>query len=161
LSADGAAYANEINFHAQQALRLGLAQGNNHPIDSFAAQTVTIPISATLAQLNLRLYPASSETNLAPQDRLATSGDAQYVTIMPSGTEALSSTLLWMVSNAQLWQHYSLDLTPFAGQTIGVRVGVLNDGRGGQTGLYVDSASLITSVSIGHEVFLPIITRNN
>jgi hypothetical protein len=83
LSADGADYATEINYHAQHALRLGLAQGSNRPIDSFVVQTVTIPISATLAQLNLRLYPATSETNLAPQDRPTTAGDAQYVSITP------------------------------------------------------------------------------
>ncbi len=161
LSADGAAYANEINFHAQQALRLGLAQGSNHPIDSFTAQTVTIPISATVAQLNLRLYPASSETNVALQDRLATPGDAQYVSITLLGTDAISSTRLWMLSNAQLWQRYSFDLTSFAGQTIEVRVGVLNDGQGGQTAVYLDSASLITLGPTGHKVFLPIITKNN
>ncbi len=161
LSADGAAYANEINFHAQQALRLGLAQGSNHPIDSFTAQTVTIPISATVAQLNLRLYPASSETNVALQDRLATPGDAQYVSITLLGTDAISSTRLWMLSNAQLWQRYSFDLTSFAGQTVEVRVGVLNDGQGGQTAVYLDSASLITLGPTGHKVFLPIITKNN
>jgi hypothetical protein len=161
VSGEGANYATEINYHAQHALRLGLARGSNHPIDSFATQTVTIPISATLAQLNLRLYPATSETSVAPLDRLTASGDAQYVTITPSGTATISSTLLWMTSNAQLWQRYSFDLTPFAGQTIGVRVGVLNDGQGGQTGLYVDSASLITSESNGHKVFLPVITKNS
>jgi photosystem II stability/assembly factor-like uncharacterized protein len=159
LSADGATYANEINFHAQRALRMGLARGSNHSIDSFAVQTVTIPISATLAQLNLRLYPASSETNVAPQDRSAMSGDAQYVSIMPSGTNTISSTLLWMLSNAQTWQRYSFDLTPFAGQTIRVRVGVINDGQGGQSALYLDSASLITLGADGWKLFLPIIMK--
>jgi hypothetical protein len=161
LSADGAGHANEINFHAQQALRMGLARGSNHSIDSFAAQTVTIPISATLAQLNLRLYPASSETNIAPQDQLAAAGDAQYVSIMPAGTDAISSTLLWTLSNAQTWQRYSFDLTPYAGQTIRVRVGVINDGQGEQTALYADSASLITLGPNGHKVFLPVTMKSN
>ncbi len=159
LSVDGAAYATEVEFHAQQALRLGLAQGSNHPIDSFAAQTVTIPLSATLAQLNLRLYPVSSEASLAPQHRSTTSGDAQYVSIAVSGTDAISSTLLWTLSNAQLWQRYSFDLTPYAGRTIGVRIGVINDGQGGQTALYVDSASLITLGADGRSVFLPVIMK--
>jgi photosystem II stability/assembly factor-like uncharacterized protein len=159
LSADGAAYASEINFHAQQSLRLGLAQGSNHPIDSFAAQTVTIPVSATLAQLNLRLYPASSEANAAAQNLSSASGDAQYVTITPSGTGAISSTVLWMLSNAQTWQRYSFDLRLFAGQTVVVRVGAINDGQGGQTALYVDSASLITLGSNGHRALLPVILK--
>jgi hypothetical protein len=159
LSPDGAAYATEINFHAQQALRLGLTRGNNHPIDSSAAQTVTIPISATLAQLNLRLYPASSEATIAPHDQSAASGDAQYVSIAPSGTGTISPTLLWMLSNTQTWQRYSFDLTPYAGQTIEVRVGVINDGEGGQTALYLDSASLITLGANGHKVFLPVMLK--
>jgi photosystem II stability/assembly factor-like uncharacterized protein len=159
LSADGAAYATEMSFHAQQSLRLGLAQGSNHPIDSFTAQTVTIPISATLAQLNLRLYPASSDTNVASADRSAASGDAQYVRIAVSGTDAISSTLLWMLSDAQLWQRFSFDLTQYAGQTIVVRAGVINDGQGGQTALYLDSASLVTLGADGQKVFLPVILK--
>jgi photosystem II stability/assembly factor-like uncharacterized protein len=158
-SSGGAAYATEINYHAQHALRLGLANGSNQPIDSFATQTVTIPISATLAQLNLRFYPVSSETNVAPHNPSGT-GDAQYVTITPSGTAAISSTLLWTLSNAQTWQRTSFDLTRFTGQTIGVRIGAINDGQGGQTALYVDNASLITLGPGGGEVYLPIILKN-
>ncbi len=156
LPAAGAAYAPELDFHGQQALRLGLARGSNQLLDSFAAQTVTIPISATLAQLNLRLYPVTSETTSALPDHSTASGDAQYVSIVPSGMGTIPAPLLWMLSNAQLWQRYSFDLTPYAGQTIAVRVGVLNDGQGGQTALYVDSASLITLGAGGTRVFLPI-----
>jgi len=158
-SSDAAAYATEINFHAQDALRVGLANGLNHPIDSFATQTVTIPINATLAQLNLRLYSVSSEAIVAPHT-LSGAGDAQYVSIIPSGTEAISSTLLWTLSNAQAWQPYSFDLTPFAGQTVEVRLGVVNDGQGGQTGLYVDNASLITLGPGGSKVYLPVILKH-
>ena len=64
-----------------------------------------------------------------------------------------------MLSNAQLWQRYSFDLTPYAGQTIEVRAGVINDGQGGQTALYVDSASLITLGADGQKVFLPVILK--
>jgi hypothetical protein len=155
LSSDRASYATEMSYHAQHSLRLGLAAGSNHPIDSFAAQTVTIPISATFAQLNLRLYPVSSDTNFAP------AGDVQYVTITPSGTGTISSTLLWMLSNAQMWQPYSFDLTRFAGQTIVLRLGVLNDGQGGQTAMYVDNASLITLGASGTKVYLPVILKTS
>ena len=99
-SAEGAGYTTEMSYHAQHSLRLSLAAGSNHPIDSFAAQTVTIPISATFAQLNLRLYPVSGESNFASAD------DAQYVTITPSGTDMISSTLLRTLSNVQMWQRY-------------------------------------------------------
>ena len=158
-SSDGAAYATEINFHAQHALRLGLPNGSNQPIDSFAAQTVTIPMSATLAQLNLRLYPVSSEATVAPHQPSG-AGDAQYVSIIPSDTAAISTTLLWTLSNAQSWQRTSFDLTPFAGQTVELRLGVINDGQGGQTALYVDNASLITLGPGGSKVFLPVILKH-
>jgi hypothetical protein len=52
-----------------------------------------------------------------------------------------------MLSNAQTWQRYSFDLTRFAGQTIIVRMGVVNDGQGGQPALYYCSAS-----ACGHNV---------
>ena len=126
LSADSAGYATEISYHAQHGLRLGLANGSNRPIDSFATQTVTIPISATLAQLTLRLYPVSSEASLAPHSQAITPGDAQYVRLTLSGTHGISATLLWTLSNAQAWQRTSFDLTSYAGQTIGLRLGVIN-----------------------------------
>jgi photosystem II stability/assembly factor-like uncharacterized protein len=153
-----AAYATEINFHAQHTLRLGLPNGGNQPIDSFATQTVTIPMSATLAQLNLRFNPVSSEIQVAPQTQSG-AGDAQYVRIVLSDTAAISTTLLWTLSNAQTWQRTSFDLTPYAGQTIELRFGAINDGQGGQTGLYVDNASLITLGPGGGKVFLPIILK--
>jgi len=59
----------------------------------------------------------------------------------------MSRTLFWSLSNAQAWQRYSVDLMPFAGKTIVLRLGVLNDGLGGQTALYIDNASLITDHS--------------
>jgi hypothetical protein len=160
-SSDGAGYTTGISYHAQHDLRLGLANDSNRPIDSFATQTVTIPISATLAQLNLRLYLVSSEASLAPHSQAITPGDAQYVRLTLSGTHVISATLLWMLSNAQAWQRTSFDLTPYAGQTIGLRLGVINDGQGGQTALYVDDASLITLGPEGSSVYLPVILKNH
>jgi photosystem II stability/assembly factor-like uncharacterized protein len=159
-SSAGAGYATEINYHAQHALRVGLANGGNQPIDSFATQTVTIPMSATLAQLKLRLFPVSNEARPAVQNQTIGSGDAQYVRITPAGTAVISSTLLWTLSNAQAWQRHSFDLTPYAGQTIELRLGVINDGQGGQTAMYVDNASLITLGWSGNQVYLPIIFKN-
>ena len=159
-SADSADYSERVTYHARHALRLGLDNGDNAPIDAYAIQTVTIPLSATLAQLNVRLYPASGEPIPTLQNRAATTGDAQYVTVIPSNTAAISHTLLWTLSNAQAWQRYSFDLTPYAGQTIELRFGVLNDGLGGQTAMYVDNASLITLGPEGSNVYLPVILKN-
>ncbi|HSD84633.1 MAG TPA: hypothetical protein VLG46_12275, partial [Anaerolineae bacterium] len=156
-----ATYSDTISYDDSRALRLGPANGVNAALDSAAAQTVTIPISATLAQLNLRLYPVSTDISLARQRQTPMSGDVQYVSITSSGAPTASTKLVWMLSDAQAWQHYSFDLTSFAGQTIEVRVGVINDGQRGPTALYVDNASLITLGSSGYRVFLPVITKNN
>ena len=148
-----------VIFNGQQALRLGLDNTANTAIDSAAIQTVTIPISATLAQFNFRAYAVSSETQIVTPTHATAAGDAQYATITLSGTVPISYTLLWTLSNAQAWQRYSFDLMPFAGHTLVLRLGVANDGIGGQTALYVDNASLIT-LGAGMRVYLPIILKN-
>ena len=67
--------------------------------------------------------------------------------------------MFWTLSNAQAWQHYSFDLAPYAGQTIVLRLGVINDGHDGQTAMYVDNAGLIIGPG-GTRVYLPIILKN-
>jgi hypothetical protein len=152
--------ARNVIFNGQQALRLGLDHEANAAIDSAAIQTVTIPVSATLAQLNFRAYLATGETQLVTPTQALSNGDVQYATVTLAGTPSVSRTLLWSLSNAQAWQRYSFDLTPFAGKTIVLRLGVVNDGLGGQTAMYVDNASLITLGPAGRRVYLPIILKN-
>ncbi len=152
-----------VIYTGRHALRLGIDNGSNTAIDSAAVQTVTIPISATQAQLNLRVYPVTSETQVMPYSQAmltnAAPGDAQYATLTVSGTTPISHTLLWTLSNAQAWQHYSFDLTPYAGQTIVLRLGVINDGQGGPTAMYVDNAGLIVGPG-WTRVYLPIVLKS-
>ena len=154
--------ARTVIFNGQQALRLGLDNDSNVAIDSAAIQTVTIPLSATIAQLNFRVYPVSSETQMvtptqpALNRRRAIRHDSLCRT-----RRAMSRTLFAMLSNAQQWQRYSFDLTPYAGKTLTLRFGVINDGEGGQTALYVDNASLITLGSTGTRVYLPVILKTS
>ena len=150
----GADNAGNVIFSGQRALHLGLDRSANIPIDSAAIQTVTIPVNATVAQLNFRAYAVSSEPSAFP------SGDAQYATITVSDAVPISQTLLSMVLNTQYWQRYSFDLTPYAGQTVVLRLGALNDGQGGQTALYVDNASLLTLSGGGGRVYLPVVLKN-
>jgi photosystem II stability/assembly factor-like uncharacterized protein len=160
LTSDADGQAENVIFSGRRALRLGLDSGSNAAIDSEAVQTLTIPISVTLAQLNLRLYPVSGEPITTAQNQATTTGDAEYIAVTLSNTEVLSHTLLRMLSNAQAWQRYSFDLTPYAGETIVLRLGVVNDGVGGQTALYVDNASLITLGPAGRREYLPVILKN-
>ncbi len=148
----GAAAARDVIFSGQQALRVGLINDLNTPIDSAAIQTITIPMSATLAQLNLRIYPVSRETQ--------SDGDAQYATLTIADTPTISRTLFWIRSNAQAWQRYSFDLRQYAGETVVLRLGALNDGLNGRTALYIDNASLVTLGAGGSHTFLPLILRD-
>ncbi len=152
--------ARNVIFNGQQALRLGLDNAANTTIDSAAIQTVTIPVSATLAQLNFRAYLATGETHMVTSTKSLSTGDVQYATVALAGTASMSRTLFWSLSNVQAWQRYSFDLTPFAGKTVMLRLGVVNDGSGGQTVMYVDNASLITLGPAGKRVYLPIILKN-
>ncbi len=156
-----ASVVRNVIFSGQQALRLGLDNAANTAIDSAAIQTVTIPVSAALAQLSFRAYPATGEIQMVTPTQPRSSGDVQYATAILSGTTSMSHTLFWSLSNAQAWQRYSFDLTPFAGETMVPRFGVINDGHGGQTVLYVDNASLITLGSAGSRVYLPVILKND
>jgi bacillopeptidase F (M6 metalloprotease family) len=86
-------------------------------------------------------------------------GDAQYVLILNPANGVISQTLLWQLSNAQAWQGYVFDLAPYAGQAILLHFGVLNDGAGGSTGLYVDDVSLVVIGPLPHRLYLPVILR--
>lgn len=153
-----ATYSGTVSYDDDRAVLLGPANGANVALDSAIVQTVTIPLSATVAQLNLRLFPISTDISLAGQ--APTSGDVQYLTITPLSTPLTSTRLMYMLSQVQAWRRYTFDLRPFAGQTVGVRVGVINDGQHGPTVLYVDNAALITLGANGQQVYLPVILKN-
>ena len=89
----------------------------------------------------------------------AAAGDAQYALIRDPGSDEVVQTLFWEQSNGQMWQSRTYDLSAYAGQTIRLHFGVLNDGSGGHTGLMVDNVSLLvgTGASGLYDVFLPVV----
>jgi photosystem II stability/assembly factor-like uncharacterized protein len=166
-----AAYSRRVVYDGQQSLRLGIDVGSNVVADSTAQQTVTIPISATLAELSVRWYGASSEEQMAAPDPIASAsqaaGDAQYLRVVDPTSGATLETLFWTLSKAQAWQHDVFDLTAYAGQSIVLHFGVTNDpagrgassGAGGQTAMVVDNASLVVGV-LPYRVNLPLISKS-
>ncbi len=158
-----AAYSQRIVYDGLQSLRLGVDAGDNVDAYSSAWQTVTLPISATVAQLSLRRYGVSGEAQTAAHDPIApanpAAGDAQYLLVVDPTNGATLETLFWTLSNAQTWQREVFDLTPYAGRSIVLNLGVVNDGAGGQTAMYVDNVSLVVGV-LPYPVNLPLVLKD-
>jgi len=158
-----AEYSRRVVYDGLQSLRLGIDAADNVLADSSAQQTVTIPISATLAELSVRWYGASSEAQMAAPDPIApasqAAGDAQYLRVVDPASGATLETLFWTLSNAQTWQRGVFDLTAYAGQSIVLHFGVTNDGVGGRTAMVVDNASLVVGV-LPYRVNLPLVLKS-
>ena len=172
-----AGYSGHVAYDGARSMRIGTDNGTNVRAYSSARQVVTIPADAISATLHCSIYPVSGEstkialTQTFPEgmivDDMLSSGaaivDAQYLLLLgPSGSPNLK-TLFYQLSNEQRWQHFTFDLTPYAGQTFMLYFGVSNDGAGGQTGMYVDNVSLVirrpVSPHVMYQQALPLIQR--
>jgi bacillopeptidase F (M6 metalloprotease family) len=65
------------------------------------------------------------------------------------------------LSNDQVWQTHTFDLSAYAGQTIRLHFGVYNDGLDGRTAVYIDNAALVIEQADiwTNKVFLPAILK--
>ncbi|MDQ7028755.1 MAG: hypothetical protein Q9O62_02735 [Ardenticatenia bacterium] len=61
---------------------------------------------------------------------------------MLSADGSVAKVLLSTLESRAEWRLFQADLSPFAGQTIYLYVGVKNDGRGGATRMLVDNVIL-------------------
>jgi hypothetical protein len=173
-----AGYSDRVAYAGRRSIRVGVDDGHVvSPAYSSARQTVTIPADAISATLSFYVYPISGESVATGPGRVpgqemdagmpsplgVSAGDAQYALIIPqTGSTLVPRTLFWGLSNAQAWQPYTFDLTSYAGQTFLLHLGVYNDGAGGQTGMYVDSASLVVKrAGAGtHPLYLPLVVKD-
>ncbi|MBM4430217.1 MAG: YncE family protein, partial [Chloroflexi bacterium] len=143
-----------------RSMRLGIDSGNNVFSYSTVRQKVHVPAEALDPVLVFWYYPVSGDTQ----------HDLQYALIQDgNGT---SEWPLYVRSNAQAWTRveYRLPAT-FKGKEITLYFGVLNDGGGGTTAMYVDDVSLLvcgvqptptpTSTSSDVRVVLPLILRGS
>ncbi|MGC9395582.1 MAG: InlB B-repeat-containing protein [Anaerolineae bacterium] len=149
-TAHPAGYTSNPVYSGAQALRVGIDEGDNIPAYSSARQTLTLPSNTVNATLSCQVWPVTGESGLAGRalpftrhtpNATPAAGDAQYLLIM-DGTTVLE-TLFWELSHAADWQPRVFDLSAYRGQTITLHFGVLNDGAGGITALYVDDAALV------------------
>jgi len=138
-----------------RSIRLGIVGTPNRYAYSSARQQVTLPATATAAQLSLWLYPTSTEVQQAAftpdiasavsgatlTAAVPTAGDAQFIFIMDDQGRILER-LLWTLDNSRTWKPYTFDVSAYIGKSIWVHFGVYNDGYGGTTAMYVDDVSL-------------------
>ncbi len=150
-----AGYSTAQAHSGARSIRLGIVGTSNKVSYSSARQRVTLPATATSAQLSLWLYPTSTEAQQAAfspemtpvsHDAAMTAaapaaGDAQFILVMDD-SEKILKILLWTLDNSRTWKPYTFDMRAYIGKSIWVHFGVYNDGVGGTTGMYVDDVSL-------------------
>ena len=152
-----AGYSTLQVYRGRRSLRAGIVAGVDVYSYSSARQTVTIPTGVARAVLSLWWYPQSNEGAGSPaaaspallqalaEERLPPSefvSDAQYILLLDEQNQIVR-TLLWTRSNARAWQQLSFDLSAYAGRTLRLHLGVLNNGDGRTTALFADEASLV------------------
>jgi len=155
-----AGYGTSVVFSGSRSMRAGVDVAPDVYSYSDFYQVLTIPAGASSARLKFWWYPITAEpltgaaasASAPPAETLAglaehslpagaLAGDWQYVLVWDGYAW---NSLMYTRSNAQTWQELTFDLTRFRGRTIQLRFGVVNDGNGRRTLMYVDNASLLT-----------------
>ena len=115
-------------------------------------QYVTIPAEAGTATLDAWIYPrrsgwygSAAQPPLPAGIRLDREesrlhNDAQYILLYDQNDR--QHVLLYTLLDSQTWERYAFDLSAFAGQTVKLYFGVLNNGYGWVTAMVVDDVSL-------------------
>lgn len=144
-----------VAYDGELSARMGVDNGlNGQTAYSSARQMIAIPADTLTATLSCAIYPVSGESDLHRQEQSFPDGqmpvaplpdvhDAQYLLLLDPDTGTVLDTLFRQCSNAQLWQHYTFDLTGYAGHSVRLHFGVVNNDIGGRTAMYVDNVSLV------------------
>ncbi|MBC7233254.1 MAG: DUF11 domain-containing protein [Chloroflexi bacterium] len=145
-----AAYTTAQAHSGQRSMRLGI-EIPSHNVYSYSTirQTVPVPAEATDPLLTFWYYPVSGDT----------ANDLQYVRVE---AQDKAEWVLYTRSNAQSWTYKSYPLDGFKGRDVRIYFGVVNDGAGGVTAMYVDDVALLTcgvQATPTERIFLPIILR--
>jgi serine protease len=129
-----AGYSTAVVHGGSRSARAGIVDGFDVFSYSSLWQPATIPPGARRATLTYWVYPISQD--VYPRDmQLVLLLDPNFRII-----RYLDRTL----SNAQQWVSRSYDLTPYAGRTVLIYFGVVNQGYTGRTSaMYVDDVALV------------------
>jgi hypothetical protein len=139
-----AAYSQAQAHGGSRSMRTGILDpaANKYSYSSIR-QLVTIPEGASSATLRAWLYPLSEEAaaSYLPPPESFLAGDAQYVLVLNPANQ-WQERIFWQRRDDRDWIFYEVDLLDYAGQTIKLQFGTLNDGAAGVTAMYVDDVSL-------------------
>jgi len=146
-----AGYTSTSTHAGSRAALTGILDSSNNTEGySSVKQVISIPTNTVGAVLRLWLFPLSDDVvsqglieqaSMPTIDTATASNDAQYILIR-DGSNELLETLLWMRSNTRTWSVFEFNLSKYAGQVVTLEIGVVNDGLGGVTGMYVDDVTL-------------------
>jgi hypothetical protein len=147
-----AAYSTVQAYSGSRSMRTGIVNAADNTYSySSARQMVSIPAGTTSTYLTFWVKPFSNQViglSLpakpaagAALNEVQMSGDVQYVLVLDSNLNIIN-TLLWQLSNSQVWTEYQFNLAAYAGKTIWLHFGTYNDGLDGISSMYVDDVSL-------------------
>jgi hypothetical protein len=125
-----AAYTTYQVHSGSRTARLGIEDASLN-VYSFSSvqQVVTIPAEATGARLSFWYLAQKGEST-----------DYGYIVLQEAGQ--VWRTLSIIRQPPPGWQRVEVDVSPYAGQTVLLRLGVRNDGQGGAMAVYLDDVSL-------------------
>jgi len=147
-----AAYSTAQAHSGSRSMRTGIANPADNIFSySSARQKVSIPVGTTSAYLSFWIKPFSGQVKGlslpekpavgTPLSELKMSGDVQYVLVLDSDFNIIN-TLVWQLSDSQVWTQYQFNLAAYAGRTIWLHFGTFNDGLDGISAMYADDVSL-------------------
>jgi hypothetical protein len=164
-----AVYSTAARHSGVRSMRTGIPLNTYTNVYSYSDiwQTVYVPSGVGSARLKMWLYPRSQEAAVSAdepesetQEQMAPNApaegklwdeqalapdapDVQYVLILNPTNGAVRRTLEWWTPrHAAGWLYREYDVSAFAGQYIRLQIGVLNDGIGGRSVMFVDDVSL-------------------
>lgn len=130
-----ARYASEQYHSAPWAMYLGFRPNLPNQFSfSSVRQQVQIPADAPGVNLVFWYFPISEA---------GAGRDEQQFVLLQSVGEGVIAKPWYILSNAQTWLWQSVDLSPYRGRTLDIYFGVVNDGVGGRTGMYLDDVSIL------------------
>ncbi len=162
-----AAVTDVVTHTGRRAARIGAGPGSPIPTAtaySSVQQTLIIPSDTLTSTLHFYYLPKTEETVAASPSAVVTlsptiNGDLQYAMILETH-EFLFSELV----DADTWLSRTLDLSPYAGQSLTLHFGVANDGQDGHTGMMLDDVSMLNrrlrQADLTERIYLPLVLRN-
>ena len=167
-----AGYANDYRHDGAWSMRTGTdADGPNIYSYSSFRQRVTIPANASSATLTFWRYPILGDAAAVGQDEvkvadLLDAGPevADYQYLLALHDDGSYDVLRTWRDNSQTWTETTVDLSAYAGQSIRLHFGAFNNGTGGRSGMFVDSAALqvcLQSEQTAARLYLPMLLNRS